>query len=63
MVAIWLNGGEGLGIVHGFLTNTVKRRDYNHRICRKRHDPFAVTVFSRDDLGRTVLHVASEYGM
>lgn len=28
----------------------------------KRHDPFAVTVFSRDDLGRTVLHVASEYG-
>ena len=29
---------------------------------RKRHDPSAVTVFSRDDLGRTVLHVASEYG-
>ncbi|XP_078364942.1 ankyrin repeat domain-containing protein 27-like isoform X2 [Oculina patagonica] len=29
---------------------------------RKRHDPSAVTVFSRDDLGRTVLHVSAEYG-
>lgn len=29
---------------------------------RHRNDPEAVTVFSRDDLGRTALHIASDYG-
>ncbi|XP_048577160.1 ankyrin repeat domain-containing protein 27 [Nematostella vectensis] len=31
-------------------------------LSRKRNDPSAVTVFSRDDMGRTVLHVATEFG-
>ncbi|XP_031565360.1 ankyrin repeat domain-containing protein 27-like [Actinia tenebrosa] len=31
-------------------------------LSRRRNDPSAVTVFSRDDMGRTVLHVAAEYG-
>lgn len=29
---------------------------------RHRNDPEAVTVFSRDDLGRTALHIAADYG-
>lgn len=29
---------------------------------RHRNDPEAITVFSRDDLGRTALHMASDYG-
>ena len=28
----------------------------------KRNDPMAVTVFSRDDMGSTVLHPAAEFG-
>ena len=30
---------------------------------RHRNDPEAVTVFSRDDLGRTALHIAADYGL
>ena len=26
MVVIWLNGGEGLGIVHGFLTKHCEKK-------------------------------------
>ena len=58
--------------VRKILNSSSRRVKLCHPLCscdqcekvldRHRNDPEAVTVFSRDDLGRTALHIATDYG-
>ena len=58
--------------VRKILNSSSRRVKLCHPLCscdqcekvldRHRNDPEAVTVFSRDDLGRTALHIAADYG-